>query len=135
MNNYLLMAISMAVALLSGIGSKYFINTCMKTRYHMHFFNAVSACVAVIVLFIWNGRFNISPFTLILGVLFGVITAVQYIFSAKALKIGPWAYTSVISSLSTIIPTMSGAVIWGEKIAPVQGVGSFSAVLRSLLQC
>ncbi len=123
MNHYALLAISMTVALLSGIGSKYFINTYMKTSYHMHFFNTVSAVVAVIVLLIWNGEFHISWFTLCLGVLFGVTTAVQRIFSAKAMQIGPWSYTSVLASLSTIIPTMSGAVIWGEKLSAVQGAG------------
>ena len=133
MNNYLLMAISMAVALISGVCAKYFINTHMKTRCHMHFYNAVSAFVAVVVLFVWNGGFHVSWFTLALGVLFGVITAVQRVFSAKAMQIGPWAYTAVISSLSTIIPTMSGAVIWGEKIAAVQGVGIALMIICILL--
>ena len=55
MNNYLLMAISMAVALISGVCAKYFINTHMKTRCHMHFYNAVSAFVAVVVLFVAAG--------------------------------------------------------------------------------
>lgn len=123
MNNYVLLAISMSIALLSGIGSKYFINTYKKYDYHLHFFNTVSAVFSVATLIIWNGGFNISWFTFCLGLLFGVITAVQRIFSMKALRIGPWSYTAVISSLSTIIPTMSGAVIWGEKISAVQVVG------------
>ncbi len=123
MNPYILLAISMSVALISGIGSKHFISSYMKTPYHMHFYNTVSAAVAVVALLLYNRSFHISPFTLWLGLAFGMITAIQRIFSAKAMEIGPWSYTAVLASLSTIIPTLSGAVIWGEVISWVQAVG------------
>lgn len=118
-----LLAISMAVALFSGICSKYFIERYQQSDYTIHFFNTVSAAISVIILIIWNWSFRISWFTFILGLAFGGITTIQRIFSMKAMKIGPWSYTAVIASLSTIIPTMSGAVIWNEHISFIQIAG------------
>ena len=125
MNDYLLLLISMSVALLSGIGTKYFIERFRTDAVSIHFYNGVSAAAAVVVLILWNGRFRASPFTLVLGLVFGGVTTVQRIASMKALEAGPWSYTSVLSSLSTIIPTLSGVLFWGETVAAVQYLGIF----------
>ena len=60
----------------------------------------------------------VSAFTLSLGVLFGAVTAVQQVTNAAALAVGPWSYTSVLISLSTVIPALSGAIFWHEKLTP-----------------
>ena len=121
--NYILLAISMSVALLGGIGSKYYISTYNRGQHTNHIFNTVSALFCIITLLLWNDGFKISWFTLMLSLAFGAITAIQRIFSLKAMEIGPWSYTSVIASLSTIIPTLSGAVIWKERISIIEIIG------------
>lgn len=121
--NYILLAISMSVALLSGIGAKYYISTYNKGQHTNHIYNSIVGFFCIITLFLWNDGFKISWFTLLLSLAFGAITAVQRIFSLEAMKIGPWSYTSVIASLSTIIPTLSGAVIWKEHISVIQIIG------------
>ena len=123
MNNYILLAVSMSVALLGGIGSKYYISHYNQGEHTNHIYNTVTGFVSVLVLIFWNGHFKISAFTLFLALLFGAVTAVQRVFSLKAMKIGPWSYTAVIASLSTIIPTLSGAVIWNENVSAVQICG------------
>ncbi len=40
-----------------------------------------------------------------------------------AFRTGSFSYTTVISSLSTVIPAFSGAIIWSEKLLPQQYVG------------
>ena len=70
-----------------------------------------------------NGFSLPSLFTVVLAVVFGVITALQQVSNIQALKLGPLSYTSVIGSLSTMIPTLCGAIIWGETIAVIQWVG------------
>lgn len=123
MNPYVLLALSMSVALISGMGTKLFLDRYNKSAATRYLYQAVSAIVAVVILAIWNGSFKVSLFTVLLGLGFGLLTAVQQIFCMKAMEVGPWSYTAVISSLSTIIPTLSGAAIWKEKVAPVQIVG------------
>ena len=64
-----------------------------------------------------------SLFTVGLALLFGIITLLQQITNMKALESGPFSYTTVIISLSTLIPTLSGYFFWNEKIAVVQIIG------------
>ncbi len=60
--------------------------------------------------------FGISLYTLLMALLFGLAVMGQITASAFAMKIGPWAYTAVMMSLSTIIPALSGVFIWGEDL-------------------
>ncbi|MBQ1985369.1 MAG: hypothetical protein II230_03570, partial [Clostridia bacterium] len=107
MNPYILLAISMTACLLGGCATKFFVTRYAGSSLPRYVYNALSSLAALIVLVIWNGAFQASLFTLLLGVLFGAITVTQQIFSMKAIETGPWSYTSVITSLSTIIPTLS----------------------------
>jgi drug/metabolite transporter (DMT)-like permease len=69
--------------------------------------------------FIWCATgfsINLSLFTLLTSVMFGVAVMGQITASAFAMKIGPWAYTSVMMSLSTIIPALSGVLFWDEDL-------------------
>jgi len=86
-------------------------------------FNSAVSLICALSLFIIGGVPKISGFTLSLGILFGAVTAVQLIFQMRSYELGPLSYTSVIISLSTLIPTLSGYFIWGEEISPVQGIG------------
>lgn len=81
--------------------------------------NSVSAAI-FLALF---GLTEISLFTGVLGVVFGIVTALQMIFNLKALEYGPLAYTTVIISLSSLIPTLSGAIIWKERLQWAHVVG------------
>lgn len=60
--------------------------------------------------------FSLSFYTLWTGLLFGAAVMGQITASAFAMKIGPWAYTSVMMSLSTVIPALSGVLFWGEDL-------------------
>ena len=86
-------------------------------------FNCVVSISCATSLFLISGVPKISGFTLMLGILFGLITFVQFVFILMSYEFGPFSYTSVIISLSMVIPALSGYFIWGEKIAPVQIAG------------
>lgn len=123
MNNSVLLIISMAAALLGGIVKKIYSNKFSDNKYSRHMFNALSSAAAAVILAVWGWGSKISVFTLTLGIVFGIVTALQQIFFLRAMEIGSWSYTSVITALSMLIPTLSGAVIWGEKITAVQVIG------------
>ena len=79
------------------------------------------ACVSVFCLSVFDC--SASLFTIGLGCVFGVATMLALFVGALALSSGPWSYTTVIITLSTIIPTLSGAIFWDEVIKPLQIVG------------
>ncbi len=87
------------------------------------FFNGVSGAVCALVLFIASFSLNVSLFTICTGLAYGVITMMSTMTRLHALSIGPWAYTSVIIALSTLIPTFSGVLFWDEKLTLLQIIG------------
>jgi len=123
MYNVIMLIISMTACLMSGILKKHSSGLFKNKQLMCYFFNASVSLVSAISLFIMSGIGHISLFTLLLGISFGVTTALQQLFTLKAYQTGPFAYTTVITSLSTIIPTFSGYFIWGEEIALVQIFG------------
>ena len=124
MNTYVTLAISMAASLAVTLFRKAFAGKGRDDSLSRHLFNSGVSLIAAIILFAWNGfKFSSSVFTLILGIIFGLVVAIQHIANLKAIAVGPLSYTTVIISLSTIIPALSGALIWNEKIALIQIFG------------
>ena len=76
---------------------------------------------------------DVSSFTLGLGVIFGIFTAVITITHMLALNTGPYAYTAVIISFATLIPTFSGAIFWEEQVYPIQFLGIFLMLICFVL--
>lgn len=136
MNNYFILTISMFAALFANVIKKYSTQRFESKKIMRFFFNSVVTITCAVSLFIislTNGFPEISVFTLLTGILFGFITAVQFFFSLMSYESGPFSYTSVIVSLSTIIPALSGSLIWGESIATVQIIGMALMLLCFLL--
>lgn len=123
MNQWCLLVISMVSALLSGVFKKIYVEKYAVSEVSRHGFNIVSAMVTALCLILINKGYSASLFTFLLGVIFGVVTALQQIFMLKALETGPWSYTSVIVSFSTIIPALSGVIFFGEKLDIIQILG------------
>ena len=133
MNNYLLLIISMFCALGASIIKKASAKKFESKNALRFLFNATVSLSCVFVFLLLGGIPEISGFTLALGILFGFITAFQYFFSLKSYESGPFAYTSVIVSLSTIIPALSGYFIWNENLVAIQMIGILMMLLCFLL--
>lgn len=119
----LTLIISMSAFLLGGIIRKYYMGKGSGSTSAVFIFNAVGSVVSALVLFFWGGFSSVSLFTLIMGVLFGIVVAVQAITNLKALELGPMSYTQTIISCSTLISALSGAMFFGEKLAWAHIVG------------
>ena len=124
-----ILGISMTAALLGGIIKKYCGDRFENKAMMYHVYNAIVSIVSVIVLLVISDNLNLSAFTVGLGIVFGMVTALGQIFSLKAFEVGPFAYTCVIASLSTIIPALSGHFIWKEQISSIQVVGMLLMVV------
>ena len=125
----LLLAISMAACLGGSLIRKIYSDKFPGSALARNVYNAVSTGVSAVALAVmaicFYGLASLSSvFTVLLAVAFGVITALQQLMMLKAFEVGPFAYTSVITSLSMLIPTLSGALIFKtETIRPLQYVG------------
>ena len=123
MNPYILLCISMLACLTGNIVRKYCGDKFINKSAMYHVYNGSLSAAAVAGLLVIGGIPEISVFTLLLGAGFGVVTALQSVFQLKAYDKGPFSYTVVIVTLSSVIPALSGHFLWGEDIYPIQIVG------------
>ncbi len=122
MNNITMLLISIAANLFGGILKKDINRKYSNDLFSYQLYNAVVSLFSAVFLILMSESIKFSFFTLIMGILFGMITLAQQIFNLYALEYGPFSYTSVIISLSTLIPTLSGALFWNENISFTQYV-------------
>lgn len=123
MNIFILLAISMAAAQLGGITKKLYTDKFGGFMPSHNICTALTMLAGAIVLCMWSGEISVSSFSFYLGIAFGIVTALSTVFTLKAMATGPWSYSTVIISMSTFIPALSGLLFWGESIAPLQIVG------------
>lgn len=76
---------------------------------------------------------NLSTLTILYGVIYGILLIASQWAFAFSLKIGSAAIGSVIYSLGFILPTVSGAVFWGEDFTVLHLLGIFGAISVILL--
>ena len=88
----------------------------LKTSNHIYYFNTFISlvCIAIFGVLLLNGK--MSVFTVLMGVIFGIMTAMRNVYNMQALANGPMNITLLITTASTIIPTLSG-VFFGERFS------------------
>ena len=117
MNITFTLIVSLAAALGGSIAKKYYTDKDSTTLAGGFVFNAVSCLSAAVMLLCWGGFGTSSVFTIVFGVFFGAVTALQGITNIAALQVGPMSYTSVIISFSTLISALSGAMFFNESLS------------------
>ena len=111
---FLILSIS-SVVLQNGI----FNSVCkkhLKTNDDIYQFNIFVYAVCILIFGILTLNGSLSLYTVLLGVLFGVVTALSNLYKMLALSKGPMHITLLITTSSMIIPTLSG-VFFGEKFS------------------
>ncbi len=123
MNVTLTLILSLVAALGGSIAKKYYTDRKSTGLSGGFVFNAISCLTAAAILLCWGGLGSLSAFTVILGLVFGAVTALQGIANIAALQLGPMSYTSVIISFSTLISALSGVMFFDESLGWAQIVG------------
>jgi len=119
-------------ALVSVLRGAYSKNLPSDAR-NLWFFNLMqNIFCALMILVVMGGLGNISLFTVGLGAILGFVSAFQLRFNLLAFSVGPFSYTTVIVSLSAIIPTLSG-LFFGENISVIQWLGILMMVVCIVL--
>ena len=126
--NAVLLAVSVVMNLLScGILRNDFCKKEIKGNADLNVFNGFSSLLSagtLAVIALVMGQLTVpSLYTLALGVVFGLATALCAILHMKALESGPLSYTNVICSCAMVIPSLSGLAFFGETVTAWQYVG------------
>ena len=88
----------------------------LPTQDHIYHFNILSYVVCILLFGILTIKNGLSWYTVLIGILFGVITALSAFYKMLALANGPMHITLLITTASMVIPTFSG-VFFGEKFS------------------
>ncbi len=84
--------------------------------------SVVCMCTIAAIYALSGSSFRFSLFSFGLGIAMAICNIFNVYGMLKALSLGTFAYTTVIVSLSAIIPTLSG-LFFGETITPAQYIG------------
>lgn len=99
----------------------------IDTPADLHAFNAFSSLLSALTLLVValvSGSLCVpSLFTLLMGVVFGIATALCAVLHMQALESGPLSYTNIITSCAMVIPSLSGVVLYGEPVSAGQYIG------------
>ncbi len=123
--NAILLVVTMASCLGNALLINFFSKKISSTSRGRQLYNLVASLVCALFLLIYSAfKLKFSLYTLGVGALFGIVTALSAIFSMSAMSIGPLSYTVVITSCSTVITALSG-LFFGEKISLLKWIGIF----------
>lgn len=121
---YLQLALTLIAGLAFNLIRKYFTVKSTTGIAGRAIFSAICAAVAALVLLIWGGFGKASTFTLLLGLVFGAVNAIQSIANISAISCGPMSYTTIIISFSVLISALSGMFFFGEdRLEIIQIIG------------
>ena len=133
MNAFLLAASVIMNLFSAGILRNHYCKTEIRSNADLHLFNAVSSAFSAVTLAVVamaGGSLCIpSLYTLLLGVVFGIVTALCAVLHMKALETGPLSYTNGIGPCGMVIPSLAGAVFFGEVISSGQLIGMALMIL------
>ena len=124
---------SALISILRGIYSKSYPMSGVYL-WRFNFYQNIFCFSAILLIFLFSAaEFNFSVFSVLLGALLAVANILSLEGILKAQACGSFAYTTVIVALSAIIPSMSGPVLFGEKVTFSQFVGIALMVICILL--
>lgn len=119
----ILLVITIIVSVLSSLSRAFYTKKISASSADVNIFNLVLNLTCGVVVLVLSGGFgSFSIYSVLLGLVFGALCVFQLVTNLKALGIGPFSYTTVIVSLSTIIPTLCGP-FFGETIDLFQYIG------------
>lgn len=115
-----------ASALIGVLRGKYAKSYPMSGVYlwHFNFYQNIFCFLSILLIYLFSGtEFSFSVFSVLLGAALAVANILSLEGLLQAQACGSFAYTSVIVALSAIIPSMSGPVLFGEKVTVSQFAG------------
>ena len=123
----LLIVLSVIASALIGIlRGKYAKSYPMSGVYlwRFNFYQNIFCFLSILLIYLFSGtEFSFSVFSVLLGATLAVANILSLEGLLQAQACGSFAYTSVIVALSAIIPSMSGPVLFGEKVTVSQFAG------------
>ncbi|MBR5507479.1 MAG: DUF2304 family protein [Clostridia bacterium] len=120
----LLFAITVISHFLVCFSRAYFSKRISDSTGDYHLFAFILSLICALMIFIIGGfSIEVSCFTLMCAVIFGILTMLHMILFSVAVNFGTLSYTTIINSSSIMMTSLSGFLFWGEDITAIQIAG------------
>lgn len=126
---YILLAVSVGLGTVQRAVMNFSSKNYLKNQADVYKFNALNSLAGALFFIALSIGGSISWYTVLLGLLFGVITNFSGVYMLKALRIGPMHYTTLIVTSSMIIPTLSDPLMFGKEWSVVKVIGAVVLLL------
>ncbi len=124
MTEYLLMLAALVVFTLQTLCFRQFNRYYMRNLASYFIFNTLYFTIVSIICYILKPAGSAyHPYSVILGVIFGVLFVATMFFYMKGMEAGPLSFTALFFSLALIIPVLAGLLLWDEKLGQLQLAG------------
>jgi len=92
-------------------------------------------CSVLLIINRVDRMFEISAFSIVLSVLFGISVSATQILQAKAMGSGPASIVTLIYSCGFLIPIFYGMIFWNERVSMFQwmGIGLLTVALGLII--
>ncbi len=121
--NYFLLFLSVFTDTFKNIYYNQFGNKVLKTTRDALLFNAVCGVGAVGFFLCTGCGFKISAYSLVLALVFAIVTAGAQFFSLMAMSTGSMSFSVLFTYLGMIIPTVFGMIAYGQTPGIFQIIG------------
>ena len=121
---YLLFAISITATVVQSTLFNHVGKKELRTGRSVWIFNTALYLFSFVLFLVSALGKPLSTFTLLFGLVFGLVTIIQSTCNLMALKRGPMHITLLITTSSLVIPSLSGAVVNGETLS----IGKLAAI-------
>lgn len=132
---YFLLFISVILDTLKNTYYNFYGKNIMRESNETLLFNMFSCIGAVIYFLVRKAPLQISHFSIIMAVVFSLVTVGAQYFSLLATSIGPMSYSVLFTYLSMIIPTLFGVVYYHQTPSILQIIGLILMGITLVLSC
>lgn len=120
----ILLAIGIAANVGSGVINRHYTKTVSRGMGGFYFFLLITSFVSAVCIWGVTGfDLKISTYSGVMALIQGIVMALSATFVLYSIAVGPWAYTTVITSFSMLIPTLIGTIFWQEHIDALTVIG------------
>ena len=134
---YILLFVSVSIETFKNIYYNYFGKNLIETNKDTLFFNVISTIGSIIffgaAIVISGETFAVSPYTMILAVIFSFVSTASQYFCLLSMKLGPMSFSVLFTYLSAVIPTVFGIVYRNTPPTPIQITGLVLMIITFFL--
>ena len=123
--NYILLCISTLSVVLQNCVHNTISKQKLRSKYDVFFFNSMTYVVCFVAFALLTFGTRVSSYSILLGILFGVLTMMANFCKLTALSKGSMHITILVTTSSMVIPTFWGALMFHEGISAPKACALF----------